>query len=377
MPPRYDTVHFGPTMSFDCPDWPPNWPEIDASVQRVLGSGDWGRYHSETCRKLQERIAEFTGISEVRLCCSGTAALEIALRAAQIGERDEVALAAYDFPGNFRTIELLGARPLLLDVAGGATSINPDQLQSLANADGERRIRAVIASHLYGRPADTRQLREICDSQGWILVEDACQAVGMSVRGQRVGSHGHFATLSFGGSKPVSAGGGGALLAGDARLAARLGSLIDRPGDAFPLSPLQAAVIGPQLDRLDELNHMRLRTVEFLQREVVPELSSWEWLSGTEAGVVPTHYKVAWLAESPGHRARILAAAEQEGLPLGPGFRALSRCSGRRCEKPVPTPLSDRLGECLFVLDHRALLLPKTRHGELAESLLRVCSTTC
>jgi dTDP-4-amino-4,6-dideoxygalactose transaminase len=234
----------------------------------------------------------------------------------------------------------------------------------------------VIASHLYGRPADVKRLREICDASNWILVEDACQAVGMSIRGQQAGSHGHFATLSFGGSKPVSAGGGGALLAGDARLAARLGSLIDRPGDAFPLSPLQAAVIGPQLERLGELNRLRLGTVEFLQREVVPQLDSWEWLSEIEAGVVPTHYKVAWIANSPEHRVRILAAAERESLPLGPGFRSLARCSARRCEKPVPTPLSDRLGECLFVLDHRALLLPQTRRGELAESLLRVCAAT-
>mgnify|MGYP001824117808 CR=1 FL=1 len=364
-------------MSFDCPVWPPNWPEIDASVQRVLGSGDWGRYHSETCEGLRARIAEFTGVSEVRLCCSGTAALEIALRAAQVGQGDEVVLAAYDFPGNFRTVELLGARPVLLDVAAGSISIDPQQLQSVAPGEESSRIRAVIASHLYGRPADVKRLREVCDARGWILVEDACQAIGMTMGGLQVGGGGHFATLSFGGSKPVSAGGGGALLASDAKLAARLGGLIDRPGDAFPLSPLQAAVIGPQLERLAELNRIRLSTVEFLQREVVAQLDSWEWLSQVEPDVVPTHYKVGWIADSPEHRDRILAAADQENLPLGPGFRSLSRCSARRCGKPVPTPLSDRLGECLFVLDHRALILPESRHGELAESLLRVCSAAC
>ena len=119
-------------MTFDCPSWPPDWPEIDAAVQRVLRSGDWGRYHSQACRELQERIAEMSGACQARLCCSGTAALEIALRAIGVGPGDEVVLAAYDFPGNFRTVELLGARPVLLDVAPDSLAIDPHQLESLA-----------------------------------------------------------------------------------------------------------------------------------------------------------------------------------------------------------------------------------------------------
>lgn len=363
-------------MTFECPSWPPEWPEIDAAVRQVVRSGDWGRYHSQACRDLQERIVEISGVLDARLCCSGTAALEIALRAAQIGAGDEVVLAAYDFPGNFRTVELLGARPFLLDVAPDSLGVDPEQLESLVASGRSGRIRAVIASHLYGRAADVIRLRQICDRHQWVLIEDACQALGMRIAGRPAGSLGHVGTLSFGGSKPVSAGGGGAVLVNTSRLAARLGALIDRPGEVYPLSPLQAAVIGPQLDRLAELGRIRLATVQFLQDEVSDQLESWAWQSGIQANHVPTYYKVAWLAQSQEQRNRILAEAERENLPMGAGFRSLSRCSDRRCGKPFPTPRSDLLGDRLFVLDHRALILPSQRYPQLAQSLRRVFTAT-
>ena len=151
---------------------------------------------------------------------------------------------------------------------------------------------------------------------------------------------------------------------------------MDRPGEVFPLSPLQAAVIGPQLDRLEEIGRVRLETVEFLQTQVNEQLRPWVWQSEIETDVVPSYYKVAWLAPSAEHRDRVIAAAQHENLPMGSGFRSMSRCSERRCAKPYPTPRSDLLGECLFVLDHRALMLTPSSHPLLAESLQRVATAT-
>lgn len=363
-------------MVFNCPPWPPEWPEIDAALQRVVRSGDWGKYHSDSCRNLQTRLVETYSVLQARLCCSGTAALEIALRGAQIGMGDEVVLAAYDFPGNFRTLELLDARPVLLDVDPNSFSIDPQRLEVLAASSDSGAIRAVIASHLYGQAANMDRLRQTCQDRDWVLIEDACQAAGMTIQGRAAGSFGELATISFGGSKPVSAGAGGAVLAQSNRLAARLGGLLDRPGEVFPLSPLQAAVIGPQLDRLGELNLIRKETVNFLQREVNPQLHGWQWQSLPQPGVEPAYYKVAWLASSAEHRARIVSAAEREQLPIGPGFRSLSRCSERRCRKPQSTPRADLLGDRLILLDHRALILAPSRWGDLAESLLRVSAAT-
>lgn len=355
-------------MPFDCPVWPPDWPEIEAAALRVIRSGEWGQYQSATRSRLETRLAETFHAHAARLCCSGTAALEIALRAAQIGPGDEVILAAYDYPGNFRTIELVGARPVLADVSAHNLGIDPEQIERCAS----QRVRAVIASHLCGTAAEIANLRQCCDDRGWILIEDACQSIGMKIDRRLAGSYGHVATLSFGGSKLISAGNGGALLVHSDRLAARLGSLLDRPGDTLPLAPLQAAVIGPQLDRLDELNQVRCGTARFLQSEVTPHLAGWRGIVETNQDVQPAYYKLAWLAASRDHRDRIVEAARQAALPIGPGFRSMSRCSQRRCRKPVAIERAEQLGQCLVVLDHRALLTEPQRYDQLADALREV-----
>lgn len=400
-------------MPFQCPNWPPEWPSIRAAAITAIQSGQWGQYQSALTKTLEKRLSSYLDSGQVRLCCSGTAALELALRSCKISSGDEVLLAAYDFPGNFRTVELLGAKPVLADVSAPDPSnpsaisptICPHQLEIAASS----RVRAVIASHLHGSHAEMHCLRQTCDQNDWILIEDACQAIGGKIDGQATGSFGHLATLSFGGSKLISAGSGGAIVANDPRLAARLNGLLDRPGDTFPLGPLQAAVIAPQLDRLDELTQKRDQTARFLREQVFPNLRNWTPLLSSKSKVLsatnkkdrtessaspsptvsdqstpsphasnrPAFYKFAWLTRSSDNREQAIQHGKRLGLPLGEGFRSMSRCSPKRCRKPVATPHSDTLGERLIVLDQRALLIPPDQHPDLAEAIHELHDTVC
>lgn len=372
-------------MRLRIPAWPPRWPEIEACVVRSIRSGDWGNYHSLACESLCDDLARRFHSGHVRLCCSGSAAVEIALRAAGIGPGDEVILSAFDYPGNFRAVELIGAHPVLVDLAPDSARFDSAQLP----AAGGDRVKAVIASHLFGVAADVTEIRAACDDQDWVLIEDACQVPGMSIagpaggqpdgeqeRGLAAGSVGHFGTLSFGGSKPLSCGSGGALLTSEPKLAARLGPLLDRPSDTMPLSPLQAAALPPQLDRLCEMNHHRRETVAFIESQVVPKLTQWQWLSPTDESVFPAYYKVAWAAQDMAHRQRIVHESERIGLPIGEGFRSMARCSERRCRKPVALPHAERMGNTLFVLDHAALLVDPDQYPLLAEALIALHDAT-
>ena len=360
----------GQSMPFQCPTWPPDWPAIETAALAAIKSGEWGHYHSALTKTLQKRLSNYLGSGPIRLCCSGSAALELALRCCKLAEGDEVILAAYDFPGNFRTVELLGGKPVLADVAArtddATKAISPTLCPQQLEATASPLVRAVIASHLHGNHADMKSLRQTCDQNGWTLIEDACQAIGGQIQGQPAGSFGHLATLSFGGSKLISAGSGGAIIANDERLAARLGGLLDRPGDTFPLGPLQAAVIGPQLDRLDELTHIRNRTARFLREQVFPSFKTWDLLHPPEIDTMnrasptathgnqpkstnsqtttPAFYKFCWLTPSSEIREQVIKRGTTLGLPLGAGFRSMSRSSSRRCRKPVPTPQSDTTG---------------------------------
>ena len=386
-------------MDFNAPRWPPDWPELLDSVEKVMRSGDWGRYHSPACDAFSQSLRDWFQSDSVRLCCSGTAALEIGLRAANVGVGDEVVLSAYDYPGNLRTVELLGAKPVLLDVEPGKMSFSAEQLCSLADNANAKGIRAVVASHLFGDLANTPEMRVVCDRMGWVLIEDLCQSPGASLQAaearnghkvdrgdssgsedslgvagqidpqQLLGTFGHLTTLSFGGSKLLSAGSGGALLINDSRLGARLASWVERPGDVYSMSPLQAAVLIPQLERAEAMRDRRNATWQLLRRERLTRYSGWEWLGGNCPDLITNPYKIAWLAESAEQRTAITSAAASIGLPIGEGYRSFAKMSDRRCRKIDHCASAAALGERLFVLDHRALLVESHRTDELLGAL--------
>ncbi|MCG8450403.1 MAG: DegT/DnrJ/EryC1/StrS family aminotransferase, partial [Pirellulales bacterium] len=109
------------------------WPIPDEDVQEALSrtyrEGAWGHYQGPESEQLIQELCQYFACSHALLCCSGTIGIELALRGCGVTAGDEVVLAGYDFPGNFRAIEAVGARPVLADVAPGSWSLD---VQSLA-----------------------------------------------------------------------------------------------------------------------------------------------------------------------------------------------------------------------------------------------------
>ncbi len=148
----------GPPCFADGPPlWPLPDPEIDQLVQQALRSGSWGRYEAEYGSRLVEQLRELHGVEHVMTCCSGTLAVELALRGLRVRPGDEVILAGYDFPGNFRAIEAVGAFPVLVDIEPRTWCLAAGQLQAAVN----RQTRAVIVSHLHGGLADMRRITDM------------------------------------------------------------------------------------------------------------------------------------------------------------------------------------------------------------------------
>jgi hypothetical protein len=100
------------------PSWPGVMPEVEESVLRALRDGSWGRYDGPYCASLAQSLAERFSQPYVTPCSSGTIAVELALRGLGVEPGQEVILGGYDFPGNFRAIEAIGAIPVLIDIAG-------------------------------------------------------------------------------------------------------------------------------------------------------------------------------------------------------------------------------------------------------------------
>ncbi len=295
------------------------------------------------------------GVEHVLPVCSGTFAVELALRGLTIGPEDEVLLAGYDFPGNFRAIEATGARPVLVDVEADGCLLD---LEQVAAAIGPR-TRAMIVSHLHGALVDMPRVMDLARGHQLAVVEDACQTPGATIAGRTAGSWGDVGVLSFGGSKLLSAGRGGAVLTSDGQIHQRAKIHCQRGNDAFPLSELQAAVLVPQLGRLDERNQRRAASVQQLRAETA-DLSALQPLANRTENAMPSFYKVAWqyVPAAAGNVPidEFVAALAAEGAPLDRGFRGFAGRGDKRCRKAGPLHQSRRAAESTILLHHPVLL---------------------
>jgi len=225
-----------------------------ALVREVLESGQLTM--GPKVDEFESLLAGVAGTSHAVAVSSGTAALHVAVLALGIGPGDEVLVPAYTFPATANVVALVGATPVLVDVDPVTMNIDP--------ADAARRVtartKAVLAVHLFGRPARLEELPDLP------VIEDAAGALGAR-RGERpCGSLGSLACFSFHPRKIVTTGEGGAVTTDDPELAERARRLrhhgwtpsdayVDLPAPAFNyrLSDVLCAIGIPQLQRFDEL----------------------------------------------------------------------------------------------------------------------------
>ncbi len=367
------------------PEGPPPWPRPDQAVQAALvaayADGSWGRYHGPHCDRLCQSLTQLTATQHAGLCCSGTIAVEIALRGLKIGPGDEVILAAYDFPGNFRAIEAIGARPVLVDLAPGTWTIDVDQVAAALAPE----TKAIIVSHLHGSLADMPRVRELADNHGLLIVEDACQVPGALVACKPAGSWGDCGVFSFGGSKLLTAGRGGAMVTSRDDVLQRIKIVCERGNNAFPLSELQAAVLLPQLLRLADDNERRQKAVELLRNDCqgLPRLRPLDLPTDRETKTA--FYKLPWLltgnndacdsAEFEQERRGFLAAIQAEGVAMDEGFRGFARRTNQRCRAVGDLINARRAAAGTVILHHPVLLEPHQTILRVAQAMRKVAQT--
>lgn len=362
-----------PVRALGAPVWPGAWPEVTASVERALRNGDWCRYCGPNHAELEKQLREFHQVETAILCASGTAAIELALRGAKVGVGDEVILAAYDFKANFQNVLAVGATPVLVDVRPDDWQFDIQQLDA-AFTD---KTRAVLPSHLHGGLADVSSVKTWATKLGVTVIEDACQCPGALQAGRRVGSKGHIGVLSFGGSKLLSAGRGGALLTNSSEFAQRIKLYTQRGNEAYPLSELQAAALLPQVERLDELNAKRLDAVRHLATRLAQCDAPLTVIAGLSNEDRPAFYKLGmkYSADACGGLSRetFSAAMRAEGIALDLGFRGLHLIHSRRRFRAVgELPNATAADTSILVLHHPLLLLGESAIEEFIRALEKV-----
>jgi len=239
--------------------------EILAAV-RTLAVGQLARYAGTGTSQtdlFESELAAHVGVRHALAVNSGTSALTCAMAALGVGPGDEVLVPAYTWVSTAAAAVVLGAVPVLVEIDATLT-MDPADLESKITT----RSKAVVPVHMLNMPADMGRIVDVACAHGLVVIEDACQAVGVTFKGRRLGSIGDVGAFSFNQHKNIRSGEGGAVLVNDDRTYARAAMFHDvgaytRGGrlehDELPfvgmnlrMPEVASAILRPQLRRLDK-----------------------------------------------------------------------------------------------------------------------------
>lgn len=247
--------------------------EEKQEVNKVLDTGVLFRYEFGDqrqgiykVREFEEKFADYCGAGYGQAVTSGTAALQVAMRALGIGPGDEVITQGFTFVATWEAVFECGALPVFAEV---------DETLNMDPGDLEKKItdrtKAVIPVHMLGAQARIKEIREIADRHNIPVIEDTAQAAGASLDGKKLGSFGSCGTFSFDPVKTMTTGEGGMVITDDRELWRSMSEYHDhghdhaanpggRGGEGrrfigfnYRMMELQGAIGLAQLDKLDNM----------------------------------------------------------------------------------------------------------------------------
>ena len=241
--------------------------EIEEAVLSVMRGN---RYVlGEEVASLEKEFADYIGTSSAIGVANGTDAIELALRALDIGFGDEVITVSHTAVATIAAIQTTGATAVLVDIEPDYYTLNPNQLEEMYSD----KTKAIIAVHLYGQSANLDAIMDFCQRNMIYLIEDASQAHGAKYNGKRLGSIGDIGCFSCYPTKNLGAIGDAGLittnnniLASKIRMLREYGwrnRISEFAGRNSRLDEIQAAVLRIKLIHLDSDNEKRRQIAKY------------------------------------------------------------------------------------------------------------------
>jgi dTDP-4-amino-4,6-dideoxygalactose transaminase len=357
--------------------------ELDAVAEvlrnPILTTGEW-------VARFEGRFAERMGARHAVAVTSCTGALHISLLALGISPGDEVITTPMTFIATANSIMEAGAKPVFVDVEPETGNLDA----SLIEAAITERTRAIMPVHLYGQMCDMIAIRKIADRFGLAVIEDAAHCVEGTRDGVRPGQLGDTACFSFYATKNLTCGEGGALVSNDDKLAEKLRLLRlhgmnknanDRHREGYKhwdmtvmgwkynMDNIQAALLLPQMDRLEENWRRRKELAAFYEQRLwdIPNLSRPATLAGVDHS---WHLFPVWIGD--GKRDHVIQKLQDEGISVMVNYRAIHLLTYFRKTfdfKPGNFPTAERIGDANLSLP----FYPKMplEHSERVVDVLR------
>ena len=165
--------------------------------------------------EFERRLEAYLSASNVVALSAGTAALHLGLVELGVTAGDEVLCQSFTFAASANPVKYQGANPVFVDSEPDTWNMSPDALER-AIIDRKRVTgrypKAIVVVHLYGMPAQMREIMDIANRYNIPVLEDAAEALGSTYKGRKCGTIGNFGALSFNGNKIITTSGGGALI---------------------------------------------------------------------------------------------------------------------------------------------------------------------
>jgi len=230
--------------------------EVDRAIANVIESTAFiGGMFVETFEKA---FAHYCGVKFCVGVGNGTDAIYIALRALGIGRGDEVITVANSFIATSEAITMTGARVVFVDCDPYTYNIDVRKIEAAIT----KSTKAIVPVHLYGHPADMKEIKEIANKYSLYVIEDSAQAHGAGIGDVKVGAFGHAACFSFYPGKNLGAyGDAGAIVTNDEEIAKRCRMLANHgrvskydhiiEGTNSRLDAIQAAILNVKLQYLE------------------------------------------------------------------------------------------------------------------------------
>ncbi len=188
------------------------------AVEGALRAGEISGTFGENIKLFEQEFAEYVDCKFGVAVNSGTAALQLAVAAAGIGEDDEVLLSASTNIATALAVFHNGALAIPIDSEERTWNLDLEKLEELITP----KTKAIIPVHLYGHPVDMDKLMEIANAHDLVVIEDCAESHGATVRGRKTGGFGAMACFSFYANKVITTGEGGMITTNDERLAEKL-----------------------------------------------------------------------------------------------------------------------------------------------------------
>lgn len=188
--------------------WPSFTQEEADAVSTVLLSNKVNYWTGQECREFEKEFAQFAEAEYAVALANGTVALDVALKALNIGPGDEVIVTSRTFLASVSSIITAGATPVFADVEPDSQNISRRTIDAVLST----KTKAIICVHLAGWMCDMDPIMQLAEEKGLYVIEDCAQAHGAKYKGKSAGSIGHISAWSFCQDKIMTTGGEGGMV---------------------------------------------------------------------------------------------------------------------------------------------------------------------